>query len=215
DMIGRRSGLDSFDATLHAESRTLLVGLDVRRPNVSRYLTGAPHGLQELVAFHTTPSDPAALASLHVLDVAGRPTRCSFVPVVEMPLDEAGAVDLSRLDAVCRSRSPQAVLPRTSAERTVAAIWQEILEIDRIDIDANFFSLGGQSILLLQVLERLEKSFGRRIAVVDLFRYPTVRSLADFLGGSGAEKRSYEEAADRARKQRTARRARSRARGPR
>jgi acyl carrier protein len=122
-------------------------------------------------------------------------------------------VDLSRLEWVCRAAGAEAVLPGTSAERTVAAIWRDVLEIDIICVDANFFSVGGQSILLLQVLAKLEQSFGREIAVVDLFRYPTVRSLAAFLGEAAPEKRSFDAAADRARRQRAARRPRRRPRG--
>jgi acyl-CoA synthetase (AMP-forming)/AMP-acid ligase II/acyl carrier protein/NADP-dependent 3-hydroxy acid dehydrogenase YdfG len=213
EMIGRRDGLDSFDAALHAESDSILLGVDSRSPNVSRYLDEAPQGLQHLLAYYSGSPDAVSLAGLRVPDAGGQLTRCSFFEVPEMPLDEAGAVDLSRLEWVCRAAGADAVLPGTSAERTVAAIWRDVLEIDIIDVDANFFSVGGQSILLLQVLAKLEQSFGREIAVVDLFRYPTVRSLAAFLGEAAPEKRSFDAAADRARRQRAARRPRRRPRG--
>lgn len=191
----------------------MLIGLDARRPNISRYLDGPPRGLLDLLAYHTAAPDPAALANLRVPDITGHLTECRRLLVEEMPLDGAGAVDMSRLAMVCRSSSADAVLPRNAAERTVAAIWREILEIERIDIDANFFSLGGQSLLLLRVLAKLEQSFNRQITVVDLFRHPTVRSLATFLGEGGASKPNFDEAANRARKQRAVRFAPSRARG--
>ena len=95
----------------------------------------------------------------------------------------------------------------------VAADGEDALEIDEVDIDANFFSLGGDSLLLLHVLVRLEQSFGREIAIVDLFRYPTIRGLAGFLGDVGTKKKSFDEAEDRARLQRAARRPRSRPTG--
>lgn len=213
EMIGRRQSLDSFDAALHAQGRSVLIGLDSRRPNISRWLEGPPRALEELLAYHTPASDPATLAALRVPDVAGRPTACRLVVVSEMPIDASGAVDVSRLAMVCRSSSADAILPRNSAERTVAAVWREVLEIERIDIDANFFSLGGQSLLLLKVLARLEQSFGRQITVVDLFRYPTVRQLAAFLGEGDARKPNFDDAASRARKQRAVRHARTRPRG--
>lgn len=213
EMMGRRQCLDAFDAALHARARSVLIGLDARRPNISRYLSGPPRGLLELLAYHTAPADPAALAALRIPDPAGQPTDCHRFPVEVMPLDERGAVDMSRLALVCRSSSADAILPRNAAERTVAAIWRDVLEIERIDIDANFFSLGGQSLLLLRVLARLEQSFGRQITVVDLFRHPTVRTLAAFLGEGETRRLNLEDASSRARKQRAVRFAPSRSRG--
>jgi acyl-CoA synthetase (AMP-forming)/AMP-acid ligase II/NAD(P)-dependent dehydrogenase (short-subunit alcohol dehydrogenase family)/acyl carrier protein len=207
EMIGRREGLDAFDAALCARGRSLLIGLDTRRPNVRRHVEGAPQSLRRLVALHTPAKDAAALTALTVPDAFGRPTRCALQ---EVQLDGAGELDASVLDRALRSHAADAVLPRTAAERAVAAIWQEVLEIDRVDIDANFFSLGGQSLLLLRVQAKLEQSFGREVAVVDLFRYPTVRSLSAFLSESVTKKRTFDDAAERARRQRAVVRTRGR-----
>jgi hypothetical protein len=72
-------------------------------------------------------------------------------------------------------------------------------------VNDNFFEIGGHSLLLAQVQTRLKGEWGRDVAMVDLFRYPTIRSLAAHLDG-GAEK---EEAAvaERAQEKADARRA--------
>ncbi|HEY0553027.1 MAG TPA: beta-ketoacyl synthase N-terminal-like domain-containing protein, partial [Thermoanaerobaculia bacterium] len=76
--------------------------------------------------------------------------------------------------------------PRDGLERSLAGIWREVLKVDRVGVDDNFFDLGGHSLLAAQVHARLAALLGREVALLDLFRYPTVRSLAGFLGGAAA-----------------------------
>ncbi len=68
-------------------------------------------------------------------------------------------------------------------ERTIAAAWQEVLGVEEVGLDDNFFDLGGHSLLLARVRSRLAGKFPREVSVVVLFRYPTVRSLAEHLAG--------------------------------
>jgi acyl carrier protein len=75
--------------------------------------------------------------------------------------------------------------PQTEAELTVAAILQEVLRIERVGVDDNFFDLGGNSLLLVQVHEQLQERFGREIVLVEIFNHPTVRALAGHLEGNG------------------------------
>jgi aryl carrier-like protein len=63
-------------------------------------------------------------------------------------------------------------------------VWGEVLKVDRVGLDDNFFDLGGHSLLLVRVHERLRQLFpGEDLSVVELFEHPTVRSLATRLGG--------------------------------
>ncbi|HEY1013985.1 MAG TPA: amino acid adenylation domain-containing protein, partial [Herpetosiphonaceae bacterium] len=68
--------------------------------------------------------------------------------------------------------------PRTAAERTLAAIWAEVLKRDAIGIHDNFFELGGHSLLATQVIARLRATVARDIPLRRLFEYPTVAELA-------------------------------------
>ena len=68
--------------------------------------------------------------------------------------------------------------PRTDAEQKVAAIWQDLLRSQRISIHDNFFDLGGFSLLVVQLQNRLRHQFQKEISLVELFQHPTVASQA-------------------------------------
>lgn len=71
--------------------------------------------------------------------------------------------------------------PATETERVIAGIWCEVLELPEVGVLDNFFDLGGHSVLLHMVLERIAELLGKRPPIVELFQYPTVRALAHHL----------------------------------
>ncbi|MCG3209093.1 MAG: D-alanine--poly(phosphoribitol) ligase subunit 1 [Anaerolineae bacterium] len=71
--------------------------------------------------------------------------------------------------------------PQNDVEQTIAAIWQELLNVPRVGVNDNFFDLGGHSLLTVQAHRRLRDALGCELAITDLFRFPTVRSLAEYL----------------------------------
>lgn len=75
--------------------------------------------------------------------------------------------------------------PGTDYEAVVAEIWCEVLEVPQVGHDDNFFDLGGHSILLQMVRERVALRIGKNVELIDFFTYPTVRSLARHIGGDG------------------------------
>jgi acyl carrier protein len=68
----------------------------------------------------------------------------------------------------------------------VLASWRDVLQLKSIGVDDNFFDLGGHSLLAVKVHRRLAETFARTIAITDLFRFPTVRVLAEFLADGDA-----------------------------
>ena len=70
------------------------------------------------------------------------------------------------------------VAPRTEVERGVAALWAEVLRVDRVGADDNFFDLGGHSLLITQLTGRLRERFGVHVALSEVFDNPTVSALA-------------------------------------
>ncbi|MFE9186666.1 amino acid adenylation domain-containing protein [Micromonospora haikouensis] len=72
----------------------------------------------------------------------------------------------------------------TDTEELVAGIWREVLGRDRVGVTDNFFDIGGHSLALAAVHARLTAATGRSIAMLDLFRHPTVRALAAHLDGA-------------------------------
>jgi acyl carrier protein len=70
------------------------------------------------------------------------------------------------------------VPPETPVEESLAAIWSEVLGVDRVGIDDDFFDLGGHSLLAPQVLARIEETFQVELPLRTLFEAPTVAQLA-------------------------------------
>jgi len=69
----------------------------------------------------------------------------------------------------------------TELERQVAAIWSDTLGVDSVGLDERFFDLGGHSLLMVEVHDKLRDQAGYHVSLLDLFQYPTVRSLANHL----------------------------------
>ncbi|MET8993016.1 amino acid adenylation domain-containing protein [Nonomuraea wenchangensis] len=121
-----------------------------------------------------------------------------------LPLTPNGKVDRAALPAPPpRPAAGPGQAPATATERLVAGVWREVLGLPRVAADANFFEIGGHSLATAQVQARLAAALGREVPIVDLFRFPTVRTLAAHLDGErrtpGAERAARRVAARRAR----------------
>ncbi|MFI6096987.1 amino acid adenylation domain-containing protein [Lentzea sp. NPDC051213] len=107
-----------------------------------------------------------------------------FMLVATLPLTVSGKVDrtaLRALDITENVRGLAYVRPATVPERMVADIWSELLAADRIGLDDDFFQLGGHSLLITQLAERLRAISGRRVEMATLFASTTVRAQARLL----------------------------------
>lgn len=69
----------------------------------------------------------------------------------------------------------------TVLEQKIAKIWEELLSVDKVGINQNFFDIGGHSLMLIDVMLRIKNEIYSEIQIVDLFKYPTIASLSDFL----------------------------------
>jgi amino acid adenylation domain-containing protein len=104
-----------------------------------------------------------------------------FVTLAALPLNAHGKVDRRGLPAPDRDRPELAetyLAPRSAAERAIAALWGELLNLDQVGVDDNFFHLGGHSLLVAQALSRLRQTYGVEVPLVEFFRRPTVAALA-------------------------------------
>ena len=145
---------------------------------------------QQLVAY-IVPTDPAMLDDLD----AQAPLRESLkaalrqhlpdymVPAFllfleQLPLTPNGKLDRKALPAVDGSQQQREhVAPRSAQEKSLAAIWQDVLAIDNVGLEDNFFELGGDSIVSMQVVSRARQA-GILLSPKDLFQHQTIRSLA-------------------------------------
>ncbi|WP_058188401.1 non-ribosomal peptide synthetase [Terracidiphilus gabretensis] len=113
-----------------------------------------------------------------------------IVPLQEVPLTPNGKIDRKRLPALrgtLPDRSVDSISARNRTEQRLSELWSDLLHVERPGIRENFFDLGGHSLLLVQLHAQLKREFSANIAVVDLFRYPTIEALASFLDRRSAE----------------------------
>jgi len=122
----------------------------------------------------------------------------AFVVLDEFPRLPNGKPDRAKLPAPGTER-PSLPVPfdpaATETERRVARLWQAVLKVDRIGVNDNFFDVGGHSLIAVGLFGRLREEFSREVALVDLFTYPTVRTMAAFLDRP-ADTAAVEPAAD-------------------
>ena len=108
-----------------------------------------------------------------------------FVTLDEIPLTANGKVDRKALPAPTESdisqREVAFVTPKTQNERAIASIWQEALQQTEIGAQDNFFDLGGHSLLMVQVHTQLQTQLDSSLTIVEMFQYPTIASLAQYL----------------------------------
>lgn len=126
------------------------------RPELRSYLKKSlpdymvPSVFWKLDAFPLTPNKKIDRKSLPVPDMAGSASGTKYVA------------------------------PVNEAEKRVSEIWKEVLGLEVVGRDDNFFDLGGHSLLVVNVHKRLKSEFKKKISVIELFKYPTVRALAGY-----------------------------------
>jgi len=118
-----------------------------------------------------------------------------FVRLDAMPLSPNGKTDRRALPKpeVDRSAEENYVAPRNKAENLIAEIWQDLLDVVNVGINDSFFDLGGHSLLVVKMLRRLKKTFSEDLTIVDLFQFPTIASLAEFINKKHAGKPAFAE----------------------
>jgi acyl carrier protein len=109
-----------------------------------------------------------------------------FIVLDEWPRTANGKIDLQALSSPPEAPAESKAVyqpPQNELEQLIAGLWQEVLFVEAIDRDDNFFDLGGHSLLLMKVNLKLKHHCGKEISLVEMFKYPTIATLADFLSG--------------------------------
>lgn len=124
-----------------------------------------------------------------------------FVRLDAMPLTQNGKIDRSKLPSPDSQRPSLAKTyeaPRNELERTIAAIWQEVLRLPDVGIHDNFFELGGDSLLMVQVHSLLTEAVNTNISIMELFQYPSINSLAKYMSQEPSRKPFVQRSRNRA-----------------
>jgi acyl carrier protein len=194
EVLGRRDlqvKLRGFRIELEEVERHLRAAPGVRDATVAavRDGDGVVDGLVAQVVPHA--GEHVDLARVRQALGARLPAHCvpSAIRCVErLPLLPSGKLDraaLAQADLSEREPEPAAaappVEPRTDEERALAAIWCEVLDLDRVGVTESFFDLGGHSLLAVQVLIRVEEQLAVEVPLRELYERPTIAELGELL----------------------------------
>lgn len=116
-----------------------------------------------------------------------------FIPLIEFPLNASGKLDRKALAAlpVEPVQHRVNVRPGSARESMISQVWAEVLELKQVDVEQNFFDLGGNSLLMVrahQLLNEYLRQENTEVSLVKLFAHPTVRGLAQFIDNKQAQK---------------------------
>ncbi|MGZ9705569.1 non-ribosomal peptide synthetase [Pseudomonas sp. GNP013] len=111
-----------------------------------------------------------------------------------LPLNANGKLDRKALPAleIGQLHSQAYLAPRNALETTLAAIWAEVLQVERVGVEDNFFELGGHSLLATQIASRVQKTLQRDVPLRAMFECSTVAELAEYIEGLAGNEISVE-----------------------
>ena len=111
-----------------------------------------------------------------------------IVELDKIPLTSNGKVDKRALpDPEINASSQQSVNPGNELEEKLTKVWLDVLKIDSIGINDDFFEMGGHSLLAIRLMSVLRKELGLEINIGDIFEYPTISTLAGFLNSQATD----------------------------
>ncbi|MEG5139576.1 MULTISPECIES: non-ribosomal peptide synthetase [unclassified Microcoleus] len=130
-----------------------------------------------------------------------------FMTVEAMPKTPSGKIDRRALPAPDSQRqelSQGYAAPQSELEKVLAGIWSKLLKFDRVGIHDNFFEIGGNSLMTLQIALQVRALLQKDLPVVKLFQHPTIAQLANYLNQGESTKQSSNKFQDRADRQKAA-----------
>lgn len=136
-----------------------------------------------LVAYFTAADSPVSVSDLREHARRQLPEHMlpsAFMALERLPRTPNGKLDVPALPdvVITRDRDVEYLEPRMGAEESLAAIWRDTLQIERIGLGDNFFELGGHSLLAAQVRSRIQQRFGVELPLEALFENQTLADLA-------------------------------------
>ena len=140
-------------------------------------------GATRLVCYYTSASGAGAqsLRDFLALRLPSYMIPSAFLRVDEMPRSPAGKLDRKALpDArlIASGAETSYVPPATATEKETARVWAEVLSIERVGVRDKFFEVGGNSLKIVELFERLDALYPGALTVAELFEHPTVTAMA-------------------------------------
>ena len=180
-LRGHRIELGEIESVLlgHSQVREAVVALREDTPDEPRLVAyvSCAGGSQD-----SARRLPSELRQLVRSKLPAYMVPSAFVVLGSVPRTHAGKVDRSSLPPPSGESfelvDDDYTAPRNETEESLARLWCETLRVDRVSSRANFFDLGGQSLLAVSLFAKIEKEFGRKLPLATLFTFPTIEGLA-------------------------------------
>ena len=140
-----------------------------------------PSGGHYLCGYYVSapPVEPAEIKAFLGCDLPAYMIPAFLMPLPALPVNTHGKVDRKALPDPHQGVERPYLAPRNETEEQIAAIWQDLLHPGRsLSLDDDFFALGGNSLKVMALAARLEKAFGVKLALADLFNRPILQDLA-------------------------------------
>ena len=162
----------------------------------------APGGENQLTAFLVSATQPPAGADELHNDLSKQlpdyMIPSTFVYLESLPVTPSGKVDLQallRLDPGKPTRLASGAMPRTALEKVLAGIWGEILNLEAVAVDEDFFFLGGHSLLAIRMVAEVNDLFHLNLPLRCIFETRTIAGMAQSIGELCGNPQMLEEAA--------------------
>ena len=177
---GQRIELGEIEAALLAEPGVAEAAVRVREGasgdrRLAAYLVPAP------AAEGAVPLDDRRLIEALARRLADAMVPRVYLRLATLPMTANGKVDSRALAALPLPAATGGLPPRNEGEARLAAIWADLLNVESVGVEDDFFALGGHSLLAAQLAYRLSEELGVEVPVAVLFSAPTVAQLARWL----------------------------------
>ncbi|MER8798701.1 amino acid adenylation domain-containing protein [Mesorhizobium sp. M0984] len=186
EFLGRKDGqikIRGMRVELAEIEQCLMGHDDVKACCVT--LTGSPGENASLTAYvvrrREGSEDTDELQSFLRAALPGYMLPSQFVFLPQLPTNRSGKINRRALPEPRNATSKAAILPTSGIQTELAEIWKDVLKLDSVGVEDNFFDVGGHSLATVQVQARIHDRLGIDCKILDFFKYPTIRALAAHL----------------------------------
>jgi len=179
-LIGKKQGLHSLCLGVRLNEAHLFIGLDGANPDIAGYLQPAPIPVFGKKLFYTVQPGKEVHVEEIMSVVEG---KWDIQQVQEITKKQDGSIDHEalKLNHDKNVQSLEKQLPETKTEQLLAAIWEDILDVDRVYKEDQFFDLGGHSLKATQTISRINHEFSMKAPLKILFESKHLAHLAQMV----------------------------------